>query len=196
MEQHVNHSPPPDDLDEPEGRWFVSVAFWLSLLLAAGLYGCVALSPKLHNYLVIDRDHRENQQRLVAIQQHLAYLDRVHRALEEDPQFAAELARIDFDAARPGDERIAVDPSLSLDALSADPLAELPPQKLPWYAPLVARFATHQRLRHGALAAAAVIILLSFMLLQESQTPQLRSAGRTVKSLCRRVADRYRKQDA
>jgi hypothetical protein len=106
--------------DEPRHGWILSLAFWLCLLLAGGLYAAVALSPKILAHLHLKQKFYENQIRLVTLERQVQYLGKVVVALENEPDFAAELLRVDFDASRPGDERIAVDRSLSLGAPTAD----------------------------------------------------------------------------
>ncbi|MGH7128253.1 MAG: hypothetical protein ACREIV_06775, partial [Planctomycetaceae bacterium] len=108
-----------------------------------------------------------------------------------DPDYAAELARIDFGAAPPGDERIAVGPALSLDGRDR-PWADLgsAPAR-PWHAPLAGRMAKDRDLRTGCLAAAVVIVLLAFTFLQEPRPAESKSAAGP-RPLARLLA-RYRK---
>ena len=152
--------------------WAVSLAFWLSLIVASGLYACVALSPKLVNYLQIQADFHATQVELVGLERDVRYLDRVANALER-PDFSEELARVDFDAARPGDERIRVKPigsPVNRDALDAgvpEKSVVRPAVLHPWYMPLLDMLATDEKLRRGFLISAAVIILVAFTFLQE-----------------------------
>src|SRR5262245_13427599 len=96
--------------------WLASLLFWGCLLVAVSLYGVVVLSPKVIAFLELDQEYRVNQARLVRMERQVEYFDKVAGALEKDPAFAAELARIEFDAAKPGETRIAVDKGLSLQA--------------------------------------------------------------------------------
>ena len=172
----ANKSPSPS---AAEPGWIVSLLFWLALLTAAVLYAAVALAPKYLAHLESRRAFRANQTRLVALQQNERYLQRTVAALESDPQFAAELARVDFNALRPGEEKIPVDSHLSLDA-RAEPELRVTNPRLPWYAPLVTVAAENERLRRNLLIAAALVVLLAFTFLHESEAPRIRSAARRV----------------
>lgn len=179
--RHDAHVPLPAGEEAPvESAWFVSLLFWLALLVAAGLYAAVALAPRYLAWLELREEFYRNQVRLVALERQAAYLNSVVAALENDSQFAAELARIDFDASRPGEERIPVERHLSLDGRSADPAAAPLASSLPWYAPLVALAAQDHRLRRNVLIAAAVVVIVAFTFLHESQAPQIRAAARNV----------------
>jgi cell division protein FtsB len=101
--------------DDSSIEFGVSLSFWLALLTAAGLFAAVSLAPKLAAYLDVRDEHRAGQLRLLALERQQAELERVIDALKHDPQFAAELARLQFDAVRPGEEILPVDPSLSLN---------------------------------------------------------------------------------
>ena len=192
-------NPPADSSRTPtESGWLVSLLFWLALLLAALLYGAVALGPKYLAWLETRREYHDGQVHLVALERQVGYLERVVSALENDPQFAAELARVDFDAYRPGEEQIPVDARLSLDGL----LKETPAvrsARLPWYTPLVAQAAQNERLRRNLLIAAALVVLFAFTFLQESRDPQIRSTARRLQQGTRsmftgvRLVARYRK---
>lgn len=162
-----------------EPGWLVSLLFWLALLVAAVLYGAVALAPKYLAYLESRHAFHGNQIRLIALQQNERYLEKTVAALENDPDFAAELARVDFNATRPGEEKIPVDPHLSLDA-RAEPELSITNPRLPWYAPLVTLIAENERLRRNLLIAAAAVVLLAFTFLHESEAPRIRSAARVV----------------
>ena len=177
---------------EPERAWLVSLSFWLCLLTAAGMYASVSLAPKFLTYLTLRHQHATNRVELVRLQRQVHYLSKVGEALENEPDFAAELARIDFDAARPGDERIPVDRTLSLDA-RAEPDQELPAVTLPWYTPLVELLAGHRRLRTVTLVAAALLTLFAFTFLHDSQARQIHTTTETLRSSLRCFARRYRK---
>ena len=136
-------------LNESDSKfgWIVSLAFWLVLFGAVGIYASVSLSPKLLTYLELHNEYYVNQVRLVRIEKQVDNLSRVVVALENDPNFAAELARIDFDAERPGDERIPVDAELSLDGRPANASLAVPAASLPWYGPLLEVLANSHRFR-------------------------------------------------
>ena len=176
----------------------MSLAFWLCLLLAAVVYASVALAPKLLGYVKLNDEYRKNRTELVALEQRVSHLERVKDALENDPEFAAELARIDFDASRPGDERIAVEPLLSLEAVptTARPSAAAFDGHPAWYAPLLGVLAGNRTVRMSFLAIAAVVTLGAFTFLHE--TDETHGAGSPASNAgpFRRFINRYRKDNA
>lgn len=186
--------------------WIVSLAFWLSLFLAAFCLATVALAPKLLVYSALRSEYMRNQARLVALEQQVAHLERVQGALENDPDFAAELARADLGASRPGDERIPVGPPLSLDAaLSPSPAEAARKLRAAWYSPLLETLAGHRTVRAVLLIFASAVTLAAFILLDESRLSKrerhFNGSGRcdrstnfwSVAAIARRLIDRYRK---
>lgn len=148
--------------------WLLSLTFWLSLVAAVAMYGSVALAPRAITYLRLDGERRENQRLLVGLDRQVAHLERVNDALVHDPDFAAELARINFDAARPGDDRIPVGPELSLSVPGPEAL-ELPAATAPpWYETHVRRMAEDATLRNFTLGAASLLTILAFTFLQDT----------------------------
>ena len=142
-----------------------SVAYWLLFSTALSLYAVVALAPKALTYLELKQQHYANQVELVSWEQQVEYLGKVTEALQHDPRFAEELARQDLDATRPGEERIAVDGALTLEALPAAPKIRVVPEITPWYQPLVAGLANNGRLRAVLLTISALTILAAFALI-------------------------------
>ncbi len=153
---------------ETHASWTISLAFWLALLAAIGVYALVALSPKLLTYIQLRQDYQAKQRRLVSIEHEVEDLNHVVDSLAGDPEFVRKLARVEFGARRPGEERIPVDEDLQLSIRDNDPVFETSTDSLPWYGSLVAPFATQQRLRGMLLLAAATILVGAFMFLQPS----------------------------
>jgi hypothetical protein len=150
----------------------VSLAFWLGLFVAVGLYGAVSLSPKL---LAMQKQRREyvgNQVELVRMESRVGYLKRVANVMEHDPEFANELARVEFDVSRPGDERIPVDRELTMAAYPSEK-GETPVVSPPIYEPMVRMFAENTDVRRWSLISACVIVIVAFTFLHESQTENL-----------------------
>ncbi len=151
------------------GGWLPSLLFWACLVVSGTLYAGVALSPKVFGYLTLKHAHYENQVRLVTLERQTQYLGRVIDALESDPDFADQLARVDFDASRPGDERIAVGQELSLDARGTDEVTLRARRiALPWYVPLLSSLAEESQYRYGMLTTAAVLTVVAFTFLPDS----------------------------
>lgn len=179
--------------------WILSVLFWLALLFAAALYGVVALSPKLLTWLEYRQRWQKKQEQLVAMERKVHYLKRVAKALETDPEFQAEVARIELDASQPGDERIPVDRELALQAVTPEPTFRPDPPDV-WYAFPLRLFAENEPLRRILLGGAVLTVLFAFAYLHESQIGRIRrTAGAVVKtcggvrSTCLWVKKRYGK---
>lgn len=149
----------------------VSLMFWTALLVAAVLFAAVTLAPRLTTLIDLRDEHYVHQLKLVALEQQTRQLERVVTALERDPDFAAEMARLEFDALRPGEEVIAVDGNLALDARQMPPAAAAPETSRAWYLPALQRLASQRDLRHLLLLTAAVLVVTSFTWLQESSGP-------------------------
>lgn len=150
----------------------VSLAFWLCLIGASGLFAGVTLSPKLLARQALAERYRDQQLRLLRIEQQVEQLDRVVVALERDPHFAAEIARLEFDVARPGEEIIPVEQGLTLRTAADPPMSGISTAvEAPSWQPSLARLATDRRLRWQLLAVAAAMVVLAFTFLQDAGSP-------------------------
>jgi cell division protein FtsB len=147
--------------------WLTSLAFWLCLIAAAGLYAAVTLSPKLVAFLTLNRQYHANQWKLVALERQVDHLERVIEAQKNDPGFVREQARSDFDVASPTDERIPVESHLRLNIGTGSLNLPTGPAELPWYTPLLAAVAHSRTVSNGLLCAAAILVLYAFALLNE-----------------------------
>jgi len=139
--------------------------FWLCLLFAAGLYAVVALTPGWSASLKLRDEYDRNQRQLVSLEQRTGYLRQVIEALETEPDFAAELARVDFDAARPGDERIPVGPDLVLHASPPKPTTTIPIDSHSWLWRFLEMGAHNRTARSAILSFSALLVLFAFTLL-------------------------------
>ncbi len=147
--------------------WLVSLLFWACLLVSVALFAITVLSPKVLAFLELEKEYHQNQVRLVRLERQVEYFDKVASALQSDTEFAKELARFEFDAIRPGEERIAVDRRLSLQASPApDPLPHSAPS-VEWYALPLRTFLDDPRNSNRALVVAALLVIVAFAFLQE-----------------------------
>lgn len=173
---HTSMSPPGSQIvapPRPVSAWLtvwsvsVSIAFWTLLIVATLLYAAVALAPKLWVGQRLHDQYAVQQVQLVVLERQAEQLQNVVASLERDPQFAAEMARLDFDALRPGEEVISVGGSLALD-----PRRQSAPEIRPRVAaaawdPWLMVLAGNRPVRAGLLTAAAVMILVAFTWLHE-----------------------------
>lgn len=149
----------------------ISLTFWLVLLAAAGLFGIVSLSPKIATYLTLQQQHQSQQAELADLEHQRRELEGVIAALKNDPNFAAELARLEFDAVRPGEEILSVDGSLALEPHAlAKPHESRVKRQSPWQ-PWIEVIAYYQPLRSALLLTAAILVLWAFGWLQDRSEP-------------------------
>ncbi len=169
----------------------ISLAFWLCLLLSAALFGLVALSPKLFVYLQLRSQFDSNQSRLVHLELQADQLQRVIHAIKNDKDFASELTRIEFDAVRPGEEVIPVESTLKLDARAVSAQVPVPTSVHVWYEPGVEFLASNGAVRGTLLTGAALLVVISFSMLQPAGVEQVSSGVRGCQFLWRSLRDRY-----
>lgn len=187
----MSESPQSESRERTES--FVSVVFWCTLFCAAGIYASVALAPKVQQLLVLERDRAANQWHLVALDDRVQHLGKVARALEKDPDFAAELARSRFGALSAGQAAVSVSEELRLNT-SAAPRARR--VDLPWFYPLVRLLAESTAVRWTLLTLSAGMLLLGFAFLHAGYADSVdRIAGRMRQSL-RKAGQRYAVKDA
>lgn len=148
--------------NEPRQSWVASLLFWLCLFTAAGLYATVTLSPKILAFLVLDREYRLNQWKLVSLERQVAHLQRVIEAQTNDPAFVREQARSDLGLADSSEQRIPVEAHLHLNIESGNSDVSATPAELPRYAVLLEFVARSHRVSNALLGAAAILVLYAF----------------------------------
>lgn len=176
-------------------EWVVSLLFWIQLLIAAVLYATVALAPKARTLLDLSACSIGLQSQLLDLERQVTDMKKVTDALENDPRVLEELARLDLDASRPGEESIPVTADLMLQNEMTRARTYDPEVVQPWYATLVDLFATNRRLRHALLLSAAVLVLVSFTFFNASQASQFSSGLKTVRESTSWLSTRYRRVD-
>ncbi|MEI8381265.1 MAG: septum formation initiator family protein [Planctomycetota bacterium] len=169
----------------------VSLLFWVSLLSAAFLFGAVSLSPKILETMRLQDDYDGTQFRLVQVEQQNEQLQRVVDAIRQDPDFATEMTRIEFDAVRQGEEIIPVDAELRLSPRDLTQMRTPAIVPRAWYRPLLVPFAENDSLRMSLLGTAAVLILVSFTWMQPSTARQLARPVGACQSFMQTVRARY-----
>lgn len=159
----------PKTSNETPMTWVVAMIFWLQLLLAALLYGAVALAPKLMIYNDLHDKSIRTQARLVHLEGQVNELRKVVDSLENDPLVMHELARVDLDAVRPGEERIALTSDLVLQSRLTAPFLLDAEVTRAWYVPFLNAFAANRKLRVTCLAVAAMLVLVAFTFFHTAQ---------------------------
>lgn len=151
-----------------------SLAFWLCLFFAAGLYSVVALSSKLCMHSALDAEHEANQWRLVALEHQIGRLRQVIAAQHDDPAFVREQAQSDFALSRPDEQRIPVESHLTLHIGPGQPEVAARTVSFPAYLPVIRSIARSREIGDAMLASAAALVIGAFSLL-----PARRSAETT-----------------
>jgi hypothetical protein len=163
------------------------------MLLAAGtLFATVALAPKLKTLADLDAEYATNQLRLVELERQSIELEKVAQALEHDPAFAAELAKLEFSSGGIAGERIAVPEDLRLGATDIPETATPPaPPRSPLPQEILAPLAASRGLRLTLLATSATLALFAFVLLNERHAATARAiTAEAAAALCR-LTSRY-----
>jgi len=168
-----------------------SLIFWVCLLIATGLFGLVSLAPKFCDYLQLRSNFDTNQRKLVALEQQADKLGRVVHAIQNDPDFVAELTRIEFDAVGPDEEVIPVERDLQFDARQDQSPVLEPNDVLEWYKPYVTVLASNSNLRISLLGTAAVLVIVSFTMLPPAGEGQTGGSRHQHASLWQSLRDRY-----
>jgi hypothetical protein len=176
--------------DNTRSGGLVSLLFWLCLGIAVGLYAACALAPPVVIWAELQAQSAGNQVELVNLERHVQQLARVTRALEQDPSFAAELARVELDAARPGETRIRLPPSLGFDPRAPRTFELVSEPFKPWYLPAARLVATDATLRWKLRGVAAGLMLFAFVFLH-GDLSRLASIGATSRRVLRSVFGRY-----
>ncbi|MDA0832424.1 MAG: hypothetical protein O2955_13280 [Planctomycetota bacterium] len=168
-----------DEYDESPASWLISLIFWSCLIAAGTLYGAVAIAPKLQKYLEVRHQFLANQMHLVQIEKETAYLKRVRDALENDPEFAAQMAQVDFQIGRTDAEMIPVDSELMRGArdFSSESSPTIAPIE-PSY-PFLQVLAESHFWRSFLITMSAGLTLTAFTFLHHPQFKQKRSKVKT-----------------
>ena len=184
------------DQSEREQRWFAPLLFWFCLLISAILFGSVLLTPKILSWTKLQYDYHNNQIELVELENQVQYLKRVAEALENDPLFNEELARVEFHAEEPDTESLPVRDSLNPILNLKPPVTQKVSVALPWYLPILEAFQQHPHLKHLFLLTASLIAIFAFTLLPQPVEAVKEYSLETAKEENRSwMKQRYRKDD-
>ena len=173
-------------------QWITAFLFWGQLLIAVGLYAAVSLSPKLLVHSKLETDFLKTQSQLVNLEQQVDELKKVVTALENDPRIIQELARIEIDAVRPGEERISLSSDLTLQSRLTQKRSHATEFTRAWYQPLLSIFAEDHQLRTTSLAVAAALVLISFTFFQPSDSATFSFGWSALRGGASALASRYR----
>lgn len=183
----VPEQPQPETL----AGFAVSLAFWCCLMLSAVLFGAVALSPKVQVYMQLREQFESNQLQLVGLEKQAGRLQKVVDAIRGDKQFASEMTRIELDAVQPDEEVLPVDADLKLDAGTTGAEGQSHELHAVWYAPFIRALVVDQRLRITVLSAAALLVVVSFTVLQPAGSARATPEHQVGATVWYNVRNRY-----
>ncbi len=185
------NTPAPPATTETVSGMAVSLVFWSCLLLAASLFASVGLATKLAESLRLRDLYAVNQIELVAMERQNEQLRQVVRAIQDDPDFATELTRIEFDAVRPDEEIIPVTASLKLETRGVEMPRTQPALPRAWYRPWIAVLAENGPLRAKLLGAAALLVVISFTWLQPASAERFERQAKPAVTAWQTLRSRY-----
>jgi hypothetical protein len=152
--------------DEPQ-RSVAAPLFWACLLFSVALYAPCVLAGRVVAWADLQQQYDRNQAELIGVQRQVRHLQRVADALEADPGFAAQLARVELGAAPAGARVIALPPELANDPRVPPPVEAIEPPRAPWYLSIMQRLAGDSALRRNLLLAAAGVFLFGFLVFRD-----------------------------
>lgn len=173
--------------------WPVSLCFWCTLLLAAGVYGAVAVAPKLAVWNSVRHQYQQNAQELVALEDEVDYLERVETALQTDPEFLNRLKQ-PTKATRPGEQSIAISGDL-LFGYDGSPVVKPSKPADPPHHGLITALASRRPLRRGLLTLAAGLTIFAFTFLNDAGVGLVAVSGRVVRAAVTMPVRRYVRPD-
>ena len=169
----------------------ISLLFWISLISAGFLFAAVTLSPKSLKSLQLRSQFDANQVALVQLEDNSERLKRIIDAIKNDSEFAAEMARTEFDAARPDEEVIPVETPLQMNLrVQSTPTraTNLPHHQ---YEAIIRWVATDPSLRTTLLSAAGILVVFAFWFLQPPSLTSIANRGSETRSMAAWIAHRY-----
>jgi len=172
-------------------QWFVSFLFWGQLLVAGVLYGCVSMAPKMSAYVALDDEYVTAQTELVQLERQVLELKKITESLERDSGLLEELARIDLDATRPGEEQIPLQDNLTLQSRITKQYVATSQSTTQWYSPFLTAFATDHQLRMMSLFVAAGLVLVAFTFFQPSQAVRFSTGWKNLRDGSSAMLARY-----
>jgi len=179
------------ELEDGSVSWAVSLCFWFALLLAAAVYGAVALSPKFSVWHKVRSEYRHNVSQLVALEDDVDYLERVETALKTDPEFVQRLAGVSRQGDADGEELIPVSGSLLFGHSDEDPAAPTIAAAPPFFDGIILRVASDTQLRTILLCFAACLTVFAFTFLNDAGRGFVYFTGSLIKAVVMLPINRY-----
>lgn len=180
-----------DDQSERQSSWAVSLCFWFTLLLAATIYGSVALAPKFAVWNRVKADYDSNIRQLVTLEEDVEYLERVDHALKTDPEFVQRLLGATRPVQSGTEELIPVSGSLLFgqgdeitNAATVEPTDSV-------IGSLIVRLGSDNRLRTILLFICACLTIFAFTFLNDAGAGFVHACGAGVRRVALVPVTRY-----
>jgi len=175
---------------------WLSLAFWMSLIIAAALFASVALATRVLTYGELEGRAQALRLRLIEIDDRCQRLEKVVTALRQDPQFLDHWKRAEFETKEPTEEVLSTEMDLNLTEVWA-PRNESPLTIVrPWWLSTVAYFAYSSQLRIGLLSASAALILVAFTFFHPASLRQMEQQLERRQGLWQSLRQRYVRKEA
>jgi hypothetical protein len=185
----------PRQVSQVAGSLLMSLAFWITLVVAALMYAGVSLSPKLADWMQAREQLTSNAYRLQQLENEADYLERIAGALKKDPQFAERLIQL---SQSPASEAAMLDSEMIAAQLRPETKSDAKKSDTGWLAnprvhSAVIRLASDLDLRRWLLIASAVSTVFAFTLFNDSGVKFAIAAFAWIRAAVGFLFSRYRK---
>jgi cell division protein FtsB len=148
------------DSQPGRGLW-ASLAFWIALFGASGLYAAATLAPKQASLADRNRELSRQSSRVAARALEVERLSRQVHLLETDPEYLATIAKYRLGRVDAGETRL--ETSASPQSIRDEPMRLETP--IAWYQPALTQIAGDSLLRSRMLLGAGALVLFGFTFL-------------------------------
>ena len=181
----------PDEQSVPHSSWAVSLCFWFTLLLAASIYGSVALAPKFAVWNRVKSEYDGNIRQLVSLEEDVDYLERVEHALKTDPEFVQRLVGASLPGQATGEELIPVSGSLLFGQSDEMVNSVAVESDDSFFASVIVRLASDTGLRTILLWASACLTIFAFTFLNDAGAGFVHACGALIRQVALVPVTRY-----
>lgn len=192
-EKTANHAPASVDSATRSNQQSVAVslAFWITLTVAFGMFAVAALASRLTEMGELRNRADGLREEMRLLDERCVKLAQIRDALRDDPEFAARWARADFATGRSRDETVLVDAAVTIADLLRPPVTQRAQHHRPWWLLVVSSIESARSLNRGLFVAGLILTIVAFTFLQDSASLQLRWGIEQCRQVRRAVLKRY-----
>lgn len=169
----------------------VSLAFWITLTVAFGMFAVAALAGRLTEMGKLRNRADGLREEMRLLDERCAKLSQIRDALRDDPEFAARWARADFATGRDRDETVLVDAAVTIADLLKPPFTSRAENHRPWWLRVVSSIESARSLNRGLFLAGLILTIVAFTFLQDSASLQLRWGIEQCRHVRQAILKRY-----